>query len=66
TVAGRIPIDPSFADAADKGAFAGVNIAELGEAAEICRKLGGWHADLRRNTSSRRIRYCSTGRPANK
>ena len=40
TVAGRIPIDPSFADAADKGAFAGVNIAELGEAAEICRKLG--------------------------
>ena len=40
TVAGRIPIDPAFAEAADQGAFAGVDIAELKEAAQICRKLG--------------------------
>lgn len=40
TVAGRIPIDPAFAEAADKGAFAGVSIAELKEAADMLRKLG--------------------------
>ena len=40
TLAGRIPVNPAFAEAADKGTFAGVNIDELGEAAEICRKLG--------------------------
>ena len=40
TVAGRIPIDPAFAEAADKGAFAGVSIAELKEAADTLRKLG--------------------------
>ena len=40
TVAGRIPIDPAFAEAADQGAFADVDIAELKEAAQICRKLG--------------------------